>query len=76
MTSHWCPAADCRMISGQVVERGELGHGGTTVGLCFRISLEAALARWGAACLLVVVGKSRKMELEEGTWKAKHVPSS
>lgn len=71
MTSHWCPAADCRMVSGQMVERGELGHGGTTVGLCFKISLEAALAGWGAACLLLV-GKGRKMELEEGTWK---VPS-
>lgn len=74
VSSHWCPAAGCRMVSGLVVERGELGHGSTAVGLCFRMSLEAALAGWGADCLLVVEGKGAKMELKEGTWKAQHVP--
>lgn len=62
------------MDPGRVVERGELGHSGTTVRLCFRIRLEAALVAWGAACLLVVERRGRKMELKEGTWKAQHGP--
>lgn len=41
-------------------------------GLCFRMSLEAALAGWGADCLLVAEGKGRRMELKERTWKAQH----
>lgn len=33
----------CRMVSGQVVGRGELSNDGSAVGLCFRMNVEAAM---------------------------------
>ena len=51
---------------------GKLDNDGSTVGLCFRMNVEAALAGWGADHLLVVEGKGRKMGLEEGNWKAQY----